>query len=688
MRSADPISSTDSRLPIVVLISGRGSNMLAIARRALNGELPVDVRAVISDKVDAAGLAHASELGIPVATLSPREFASRELYDVALADLVASYQPQLIVLAGFMRILTKAFVDAFAGKISAVRWHHTLIFGGDFRRQEFNERTQLNPRGTFTFTGAATSSNAPGATSSTGGSDLGDFLLGIPDGSTLAFGNADKYFRESVYDTYVTDDWRVRPDLSINAGIRWEYGAPISELFGRLVNLDVLPGFSAVAPVLANSPKGPLTGQAYPSSLIRPDRRGFQPRAGIAWRPIPASTLVVRAGYGIYDDTSVYLPIAEMMAQQAPLSTSLNVANSRTCPLSLANGFRNCGVTTAEQFGIDPNYRIGYAQVWQLSMQRDLPQSMVLTASYLGIKGTRGMQEFLPNTYPIGAQNPCPTCPLGFVYVSSNGNSSRQAARLQLRRRLRGGVAASLDYTYSKSVDDDAQVGALGRGATSTGEQNQSNENQSSQSILQTQTSAPPPPMIAHNWLNLRGERGRSTFDQRHLIKAQIQYTTGMGLGGGTLLSGWKGRLFKEWTVLNQLSAGSGFPQTPIFLAALPGTGVTGTIRPDPTGAPLYTATGGRFLNIAAYGAPVPGQWGTARRGSITGPGQFSLDTSLSRTFRLGTKFNLDIRADTTNVLNHPIFTAWDATVNSSTFGLPVGVKPMRSMQLTGRLRF
>lgn len=125
MRSADPISSTDSRLPIVVLISGRGSNMLAIARRALNGELPVDVRAVISDKVDAAGLAHASELGIPVATLSPREFASRELYDVALADLVASYQPQLIVLAGFMRILTKAFVDAFAGKI--INIHPSLL---------------------------------------------------------------------------------------------------------------------------------------------------------------------------------------------------------------------------------------------------------------------------------------------------------------------------------------------------------------------------------------------------------------------------------------------------------------------------------------------------------------------------------------------------------------------------------
>ena len=73
----------------------------------------------------------------------------------------------------------------------------------------------------------------------TSGSDLADFLIGIPDASAIAFGNADKYFREPVYDAYFTDDWRVLPILTINAGMRWDYSAPITELFGRLVNLDV-----------------------------------------------------------------------------------------------------------------------------------------------------------------------------------------------------------------------------------------------------------------------------------------------------------------------------------------------------------------------------------------------------------------------------------------------------------------
>jgi hypothetical protein len=563
--------------------------------------------------------------------------------------------------------------DSLSVKASSTRGRHTVTFGGDFRRQEFNEYTQQNPRGTFTFTGAATQG---GGASSTSGSDLADFLLGTPDTSALAYGNPDKYFRQSVYDLYITDEWRARPELTINAGLRWDYGVPLSELFDRLVNLDVAPGFAAVAPVLASNPTGPLTGMKYPNSLVRGDWHGFEPRVGIAWRPFPASTLVVRAGYGIYDDTSVYLSAAEMMGQQAPLSTSVSVANSSDCALTLANGFLNCAGTTAETFGIDPNFRVGYAQIWQLQIQRDLPGALVMTATYLGTKGTRGMQQFLPNTYPIGATNPCPGCPAGFIYRTSNGDSTREAGQFQLRRRLRSGFTASIDYTYAKSIDDDAQVGAQGHvAAEGTGE------------TLSVPTAALPA-AIAQNWRNLRGERGPSTFDQRNLLKAQIQYTTGMGIGGNTLLSGWRGRLLKEWTVTSLIAAGSGLPETPVYLAAVPGTGITGTIRPDLTGAPIYQATDGYHLNVAAYKAPTAGQWGAAGRNSITGPDEFSLDAALARTFQLRTTLNLDVRLDATNLLNHVSFTSWNSTVNSTTFGLPAAANDMRSLQITARLRF
>lgn len=112
-------------LPIVILISGRGSNMRVIAERAANGELPVSVRAVISDKPDAGGLSIAADMGIPTATLAPGQFATRAAYDAELARLVASYRPRLVVLAGFMRILTRAFVEEFAGRIFNI--HPSLL---------------------------------------------------------------------------------------------------------------------------------------------------------------------------------------------------------------------------------------------------------------------------------------------------------------------------------------------------------------------------------------------------------------------------------------------------------------------------------------------------------------------------------------------------------------------------------
>ena len=530
-------------------------------------------------------------------------------------------------------------------------WNHgrqEVQFGADYTRQEFNYNTQQDPRGTFGFTGAAT------------GYDFADFLLGIPDTSSIAFGNADKYFRANQYDAFVTDNWRVSPGLTINAGGRWEYWSPISELFGRLVNLDVAPGYSAVMPVVGYQPVGSLTGQAYPASLMQSDKHAFQPRIGLSWRPISGSSIIVRAGYGVYYNTSPYQAIAQQMAQQSPLSKSLRVQNSAENPLTLANGFNASPNTTTNTFAVDPNFRVGYAQNWQLSIQRDLPAGLQMNAIYLGIKGTRGMQEFLPNTFPNGAANPCLSCPSGFTYLTSNGNSTRESGSFQLRRRLRNGFTAQAQYTFSKSIDDSA-LGGQGQASY----------------------------VVAQNWLDLSAERALSNFDQRHLLNLQAQYTSGVGLGGGTLTGGWKGALLKEWTVLSNITVGSGKPLTPSYpAAAVAGTGFTGSVRPNYTGAPLYSTQPGLFLNPAAFTAPTQGEWGNAGRDSITGPSQFSLNASVQRTFRVNDRFSLDLRVDANNALNHVVFTSWITQVGNDQFGLPTAPNAMRSVQTTLRMRF
>ncbi|HUX66854.1 MAG TPA: carboxypeptidase regulatory-like domain-containing protein [Terriglobales bacterium] len=525
-------------------------------------------------------------------------------------------------------------------------YDHNLYWGGEVRRLQFNDWQQQNGRGTFRFNGAAS------------GNDFADFLLGIPDAASLALGNPDKYFRETDYALYLADDWRVSDSLSLDWGVRWEYAAPITELYGRLVNLELAPGFTAAAPVEASAPVGRLSGTRYPSSLLRPDRGGFEPRLGLAWTPFAASSVVLRAGYGITRDTSVYQGIALQMAQQAPLSKSLSVANTAATPLTLARGFLTPPGATPDLFAVDPNFRIGYAQTWNASLQRDLPGGMEMTLAYLGTKGTHGAQRSLPNTYPPGGANPCPSCPVGFVYMSSNGNSTYESGQAGLVRRFHNGFAATASYTYAHALDD-AALGGRGQGQA----------------------------VVAQNWLALDAERARSNFDQRHRLTLTTQYSTGVGMGGGALLGGWRGAAYQGWTITTQLSLGSGLPLTPQTALVVPGTGMTG-IRPDATGLPANAPPPGLHLNPAAFAPPAAGSWGTAGRNSLDGPGQFSLDAALQRSFQVSSRVTANLRLDASNVLNHVAYPSWNTLVGSAQFGLPLGANPMRSLQTTLRFEF
>ena len=521
---------------------------------------------------------------------------------------------------------------------------HGVTFGGDVRRQEWNYLSQSNARGTFGFTGAAT------GTAAAPGVDLADFLLGIPDTSSIAFGNADKYLRQTFYDAFFRDDWRMSGALTLQPEVRWEYDTPTAEKYGRLVNLNIGPGFSTSAPVVGNN-------------LIHADPISIQPRLSFAWRPVAASSLIVRGGYGLYRNQNVYLPIANQMVQQFPLSKSLNVPNTPANPLTLDKGFVASPNVTTNSFAVDPNFKLGFVNTWQLSIQRDLPAALQMTALYLGTKGSRLPQEFLPNTYPAGA--PATGGPSGYAYLQSSGHSIRHSGQVQLRRRLRSGFTASAQYTFAKSIDDAPLMA-------------------STNVVTGTSTGA----SVAQNWLNLRAERARSDFDQRHNLQLQGQYTTGVGVRGGTLLSGWRGAMFKDWTVASALVIGSGTPLTPSYIATVQGTGVTGTLRPDFTGASIYAAPNGLHLNPAAYRTPAAGQWGNAGRNTITGPSQFSLNANMVRTFRLGDRYNMDLNLNATNVLNHVTLAGWNTSISNQQFGQPTGATGMRSIQTSLVLRF
>lgn len=528
---------------------------------------------------------------------------------------------------------------------------HNIQFGADLRRLQYNYLQQTNPRGSFDFNGAAT------------GDPFADFLLGIPDTSSIAYGNADKYFRESTYDAYFDDDFRLNSEVTLDLGVRWEYSAPITELYGRLVNLDIAPGFTAETPVLASDPVGATTGTTYPSSLVRPDKRMFEPRLGLAWRPFAASSLVVHGSYGVYANTSIYQNLAWLMSQQAPLSKSLNVSNSAATPLTLADGFINVPGITPDQFAVDPNLRVGYTQTWLVSVQRDLPAAMVGTLTYTGIKGTHAMQEFMPNTYAPGGVSPCPTCPVGYAYLTSGGDSTYEAGKAQLQRRLSGGLSATVLYTYSKAIDDASVLGGQQSGGLGTYQ-------------------------VAQNWLDLDAERSLSSFDQRQTLNTVVQYTTGLSVKGGALLSGWRGRAYKSWTLQAAFTAATGMPLTPLLPATLPGTGTADVLRPELTGASVYAAPAGLHLNPAAYTTPAAGLFGDAPRNSIEGPGSWNLNGDMHRSFQMTDRITANFDVAATNLLNHVVFPNWNVLVGSAQFGLPQYANAMRSLQTQIRFTF
>lgn len=526
---------------------------------------------------------------------------------------------------------------------------HRFEFGGDYRRQQVNPLSDANGRGVFTFTGLTTSQAA------SGGYDFADFLLGRPDTASLRFGNADKYFRFWHVSGYAEDKWQLNKAITLNLGLRYDYGSPYTELYGRLANLSVAPGFAGITPVRA--------GQAgLPSTLVKPDFTQFAPSLGVAWRPFAKrlkSATIVRAGYGMSHPMDVYGSIANSLAGQPPFAKVLNVASSPANPLTMQTGFTATPVV-ANTYAIDPNYRPLSAQEWTAVVMQGLPRGMYVVAGYVGVIANHLDQELLPNSLPPGVAAPVNGPPAGYIYAQSTARFNASLGLLQVARQMASGFTANLSWTFAKAAEDGGVLGAY--------------------------------PIIAQNWQDLHAERARDGFIPRQQLNAGWQYSTGQGKAGGTMVKGWRGGLWKDWTFTNSLSWRCGMPLTATVggdLATVTGTGFTGTVRADATGLPIAAPSGsGEPFNLAAFAAPLPGRWGDAGRNTITGPALFSLNGSIGRIFRLKEQRSVDLRFDATNFINHMTLTGWGTVVNSLSYGLPTGTNAMRSMTANLRFRF
>ncbi len=537
--------------------------------------------------------------------------------------------------------------------VSVVKGQHSLSGGFDFRRSQVNNKTDQNGRGTFNFSGIKTSAlDANGLPIAGTGYDFADYLLGLPQSSSVRFGTAATYFRGNTWSAYGQDDWRVRANLTINLGLRYEYYSPLSEKYGHIANLDVASGFTGVAVVLPGQPD-PYSS-SLPASLVRPDKHDFAPRVGIAWKPIPGKPTLVRASYAVYYNGSIYNQIASRLASQPPFAQTTTLNTSIDNVLTLQNGLATSpsGKLITNTFAVDPNYLIGYAQTWTGSVQHELPRAIVLELGYLGTKGTRLDIQRLPNRAAPGSpltaeQRRLIGNAVGFTWESSDGNSIYHAMQLRVIRRFRRGVSLNAFYTFAKSIDNSSTFGGAGN-------------------------------TVAQDDKNLRAERGLSSFDQRHLLTLSSVFSSPQT----------KSRLWQNWTMTGGLNAASGTPFTARVLGNLSdssGTGAVGSGRADATGLPV---SGGEFFNLSAFTIPTGGRFGDAGRNTITGPSQFTLNASIGRYFPLGERRRVEFRIDATNIANHVNYTNLSTIVNASNYGLPSAAGAMRTIQASLRLRF
>jgi len=554
--------------------------------------------------------------------------------------------------------------------LSWIHGKHNMRYGGDYRRVHRDSLSGSNPTGNFTFSGLFTEdANGDAAT----GSSLADFLLGLPQQTTIDSVVTKAYLRDNAMDAFAMDDWRVMPSLTLSYGLRYEYYAPYTEKYGHLAFVDTNAdgGFTGETEVESGG-RGPFNG-SLPRSLVFPVRTAFAPRVGLALR-LPKQT-VLRAGYGMNYTVGQYGNFASNLAHQPPFANEQtnseavdNQASSacaRTLPVScftLANGFP--APQTTGNYAIEPHYPLPYVQAWNVDVQKRLPWGVVMNVGYNGAKGNHLDMRSAPRATP-GSPGTDPTN-LVFTYDQAEAFSKLSAGTLRVNKQMSGGIALGANYQYSHSIDD--------AGAVNGGSQ-----------------------VVAQNWQDLDAEEGNSSFDVRHRVSGTYVYELPFGKGKLWVTTGTGAHVLEGFSVSGSFTFATGEPLSPSYSAATQSIecGTAGALRPNRTGVSV-TAGGGslnEWFNRAAFSLPTgtPGYcnaFGNAARNSIEGPGTVTNNMALSKTMQMGDTRSLEIRATISNVFNTVQYAGVGTVEDQARFGEVTSAGEMRAFQFTARFRF
>lgn len=537
---------------------------------------------------------------------------------------------------------------------------HQIQTGGVFNYDKATTNNESNANGAFVFTGIYTANG--GALGGLTGFDFADFLLGMPQQATIAYGPGETILTGRDLGFFFQDEWRLRGNLTLNLGVRWDLRYPFVEENGRLVNLDVTSDFSAAAPV-ASGAAGAFSG-SFPQALIDKDINNVSPRLAAAWRG-PAQ-FQFRGSWEIQYNDSTYSGIARRLAQQPPFATTGTNIGGLSRALLMESALTGININeTRNDYGIDRDYVVGTANQAVVGVQRPLFRTYQVAAQYGHTIGSNLEIVRAPNRDADGLRiegvQP-------FTWTTSEGSSVLDSASVNLRKNESRGLGYQVEYAFARSRDNSPSLSGGGGGGGGTGN-------------------------VAQDDQNIDAEWARSSFEQRHRLTLSANYRFPFGpnerwLTGGGLFA----KIAGGWRLSANLSANSGRPQTVTVSGASRdiASGINGALRADYTGQSVSIAdpTIDQWFNTAAFSVPATGAFGSSPRNIIIGPGSKNLNMNFNRQVPLGGNRNLQIQVQVNNLLNLANYSGVDTNVNSPTFGQIRSVTGQRRATLNLRFGF
>ena len=504
-------------------------------------------------------------------------------------------------------------------QVSRTIGRHTLKFGVELRRLQENGPLDFGVNGLYEFQdltpfGLQASSNNPA---------LEFFLQGLPlsyVGANPSNADSDRGYRETIASGFAQDFVRVNSRLTINVGLRYDFYSNPTEVNGRL---STFPN-----PATDSAPTVGKVFAGTPLDLL-------SPQAGFAWNVFGDGKTVVRSGFGIYRDQlpAVLFGLGRFQPpffglEEFVLPQFLKPQNAaETLPLDV--------------FATTYHPKFPYALEYNLNVERELAQGMVLSAGYFGTRGNHLTREAEENPFePALGHRYNPNLASFLIADLTDGQSFYNSFQVSVSKRYGHNLSWLVSYTFAHSVDD---------------------------ASVDFSVESVNDPAISQDIFDRKGSRGPSGFDVRHNFVANVAYE----------LPG-RGRLLGGWQVSGIASVHSGLPFTPVLdfdnadlqslviperpnLIGNPDAGVC------PNGAAVGSVS--CWFNPRAFAVPPAGQFGNAGRNILRGPAFAQFDASLHKDFAITERRKITVGVEVYNLFNHPNFGVPSNTQSPLTFG-------------------